>query len=113
MLRLQSVVVQHYLYILLFLNDKKQKFPLASPPSRPPTPAGFVIVWVCFAKYYDYRKHVWRKRKYEGASEYSNNRGISVIRFLKRLGEGNADQHQHQTSSPPPPVALCVTHPDR
>lgn len=56
------------------------------------------MLWVCFAKYYNYRKHTWRKRKYEGASEFSDNRGFSVLRILKSLGEGDS---QHQTGGPP------------
>ena len=52
-----------------------------------------MVLWTCFSKFYDYKKHLMRKKKYEGADEFPE-RGSSVLRIIKMLGGPNFNDEE-------------------
>eukprot|EP00227_Mantoniella_beaufortii_P018382 CAMPEP_0197579854 /NCGR_PEP_ID=MMETSP1326-20131121/3765_1 /TAXON_ID=1155430 /ORGANISM="Genus nov. species nov., Strain RCC2288" /LENGTH=338 /DNA_ID=CAMNT_0043143423 /DNA_START=224 /DNA_END=1236 /DNA_ORIENTATION=- len=66
---------------------------------------GFVILWRVFVWFYDMRKHAWRKRKYEGAAEFSEKRP-SLLGFIKSLGGPNFSEEEYDE-------AYCGAKPSR
>ena len=62
---------------------------------RPSLPffAGLVFVYRVFMTFYDYKKFLWRRKKYAGAQEYAHPEW-GLMTFIKTLGRGNTTHHR-------------------